>query len=60
MSIDVKSIDNKFKTKKHKDIKRQREFDGMERHPSKMAMERFKTEPYQLRYAREHGENRTK
>ena len=60
MPIDVKSIDNKFKTKKHNDIKRQAEFDGMERNPSRKAKEKFKTEPYQLRYAREHGENRTK
>ena len=52
MSIDVKSIDNKFKTKKHKDIKRQAEFDGMERNASKSAVERFKAEPYQLQYQR--------
>ena len=60
MPISVKSIDNKFKTKKQKDMKRQREFDGMERNTSKSAVERFKAEPYQLRYAREHGKNRTK
>jgi hypothetical protein len=52
MSLDVKSIDNKFKTKKHKDIKRQAEFDGMERHPSQKAKEKFKAEPYQLQYQR--------
>ena len=60
MPIGVTSIDNKFKTTKQKDMRRQRGFDNMERNPSKMAMERFRAEPYQLRYAREHGENRTK
>ena len=52
MPINVTSIDNKFKGKKQKDMQRQREFDGMERNPSKMAIERFKTEPFQLVYQR--------
>ena len=52
MPINVTSIDNKFKTKKQKDMKRQREFDGMERNTSKSAVERFKAEPYQLQYQR--------
>ena len=43
-----------------KRVKQQREFDVMQKRPSRNAMARFREEPYQLRYQREHGENRTK
>ena len=59
MPINVTGIDNKFKTKKQQDVKRQMEFTYMEKNPSARALERFKTESYQLKYAREHGKNRT-
>ena len=60
MPINVTSIDNKFKRKKQKNVKQQREYDSMVSRPSELAMERFKAEPYQLRYAREYGQSRTK
>ena len=43
-----------------KRVKQQREFDVMQKRPSRDAMARFREEPFQLRYQREHGENRTK
>ena len=60
MPIDVTNIDNKFKRKRTKIIKQQHEVAVMEKGVSKDAMTRFREEPYQLRYQREHGENRTK
>ena len=59
MPINVTGIDNKFKSKKQKDIKRQAELFYMEKNASDKSIERFKAEPYQLRYAREHGKSRT-
>lgn len=59
MPINVTGIDNKFKSKKQKDIKRQAEFFYMEKNASDKAKERFKSVPYQVKYAREHGKNGT-
>ena len=60
MPLGVTKIDNKFKSTVTKRVKQQREFDVMQKRPSRDAMARFREEPYQLRYQREHGESRTK
>lgn len=52
-------LDSKFKRKRVKIIERQQSFDVMQKNPSKDAMARFREEPFQLRYVREH-ERRTK
>lgn len=60
MPIGVTCIDNKFKRKRTKIIKQQRELDVMEKCPSRDAMARFREEPFQLRYQRmreEHEKN---
>ena len=56
----IEHIDSKFKRKRMKIISKQQEFDVMEKRAARDAMERFREEPFQLRYAREHGKNRTK
>lgn len=59
MPINVTGIDSKFKRKQLKLIKQQRGYDVMQKTDSDRAKERFKTEPYQLKYMRKYGENRT-
>lgn len=58
MQLRVTKLDNKYKDVR-KRVKQQREFDVMQKRPSRNAMARFREEPFQLRYAREY-ENRTK
>ena len=59
MPIGVTNIDSKFRRKRTEIIKQQHEFAVMEKSVSKDAIARFREEPFQLRYAREH-ESRTK
>ena len=59
MQLRVTKLDSKYSGVR-KRVKQQREFDVMQKRPSRDAMARFREEPYQLRYQRAHGENRTK
>ena len=60
MHINRERIDSKFKKKNTSILNQQREFDCMMKEKNKDALERFKEEPFQLRYMRMYGTNRTK
>lgn len=62
MQLRVTKLDNKYKRKSTRSVKKQREFDVMEKSVSKDAISRFREEPYQLRYQRmrEEHENKAK
>lgn len=55
MSLDVTSIDGKFKRKGTREQGKQRGYDAMQKSYSKRAMGWFKDEPYQLWYQKMRG-----
>ena len=59
MHINRERIDSKFKKKNTSILNQQREFDCMIRDKNKVALDRFKEEPYQLRYMRMYEADRT-
>ena len=60
MPVSVTRIDNKFKSTVAKRVKQQAEFAVMMKEHTVEAMDKFKEEPYQLKYMRTYGTNRTK
>ena len=60
MPVSVTRIDNKFKSTVVKRVKQQAEFAVMMKEHTVEAMDKFKEEPYQLKYMRTYGTNRTK
>lgn len=54
--IVINCADNRLKPPKQNKVKQQREYDVMQKRPSRDALVRFKDEPYQLRYQRMLGE----
>ena len=59
MHINRERIDSKFKKKGTSILNQQREFDCMIRDKNKGALDRFKEEPFQLRYMRMYEADRT-
>lgn len=52
----VSKINGKFKRKTVMVLKQQQQFDSLEKHTSKAAIEKMKEIPYQIRYKRMLGE----
>lgn len=60
--VEMQRTDSKFKRKETKDANKQKEYDiiVLTKEKSKKAIEKFHEEPYQLKYMRTYGANRTK
>ena len=60
--MSIHRTESKFKRKKIKDDKKQREYDTIviSKEKSQKAIDEFREEPFQLRYQRENGTSGTK